>query len=229
MGIGSIIGAIAAPLIGGIFSAKGQAQANQDTQASTQVQMDFQKEMRATQYQTAMADMRAAGLNPMLAYQQGGAGNLSGSSYTAQNELEPIGDAMETSTNTAMTMRRQNADLEAIEKSNRAIEAGIVKTRQDTRTSSSTERLNEQQKRRSQAETNLTDQIGARARLDYRFREMDMNSAKAAQTQARTDETINKSQYGRILRWIDRAGRAINPFSTMAGQHTPSTSIIKKR
>lgn len=40
---------------------------------------DFQQNMRATQWQTAVGDMKAAGLNPMLAYAQGGAGNISGS------------------------------------------------------------------------------------------------------------------------------------------------------
>lgn len=45
-------------------------------------QMAFQERMRGTQYQTAMADMRAAGLNPMLAYSQGGAGTPIGASGT---------------------------------------------------------------------------------------------------------------------------------------------------
>jgi len=49
-----------------------------------QKQMDFQERMRATQYQTAVKDLQAAGLNPMLAYQQGGAGTPSGASAVGQ-------------------------------------------------------------------------------------------------------------------------------------------------
>jgi hypothetical protein len=65
--------------IGGIGSYMGQESANQANAAQSQKQMDFQERMRSTSYQTAVEDMKKAGLNPMLAYQQGGAGNQAGS------------------------------------------------------------------------------------------------------------------------------------------------------
>jgi len=57
---------------------KARAFASVEARAARDTQMNFQTAMSNTQYQRAMADMKAAGLNPMLAYQQGGAGTPSG-------------------------------------------------------------------------------------------------------------------------------------------------------
>lgn len=95
----------AASVIGGVLSSKGTRdtnQSNQNLSAEQNVwnahqaalarqfedqqagrQIDFQKDMANTSYQRAVGDMQAAGLNPMLAYSQGGAPAPSGAAGSA--------------------------------------------------------------------------------------------------------------------------------------------------
>jgi len=63
----------------------GGEDTNQANSAQSQAQMDFQREMSNTSYQRAVVDMKAAGLNPMLAYSQGGASSPGGSQAVMQN------------------------------------------------------------------------------------------------------------------------------------------------
>lgn len=87
---GSILGAVAGNVVGGLLGNKGQKDANDASAASVQKQMDFQERMSNTSYQRGMEDMRKAGLNPMLAFMKGGASVPSGSVYQAQNEMAPL-------------------------------------------------------------------------------------------------------------------------------------------
>lgn len=86
--------AVAPSVIGGIFAEDKQASANEANQNINNAQMAFnaeqadknrafQTQARASQYTTAVGDLKNAGLNPMLAYGNGGAGNLSGGQATA--------------------------------------------------------------------------------------------------------------------------------------------------
>ena len=87
-GVTSSIGDIFNPvsdLVGAGMSYLGQQSANEANSALSEKQMKFQEDMRKTQYQTSMKDMRKAGLNPILAYKTGGAGTPSGATAIMQN------------------------------------------------------------------------------------------------------------------------------------------------
>jgi len=106
--VAPLIAAIAPALIGGAFGLAGQAMANRETEASTARQMEFQQRMSDTQYQRGMEDMRKAGLNPILAYKQGGASAPSGASYTAGN----VGSAAIAGASSAQEMARSAKTLD---------------------------------------------------------------------------------------------------------------------
>lgn len=96
---------VAAAGVSGVASMFGQRSANQQNVKlaregmafeADQVskQMQFQERMSGTAYQRATEDMRLAGINPMVAYQQGGAstpggGAASGAAATVQDVVGP--------------------------------------------------------------------------------------------------------------------------------------------
>lgn len=105
----------------------GNERTNSANRAMAQSQMDFQERMANSSYQRAVADLNAAGLNPALAYGQGGAATPAGSTATM--------------TNSAESGARSFATSALLAEQKRNLEAQTLKTGADTRLSESQTKL----------------------------------------------------------------------------------------
>lgn len=136
MSFGDSGGILPALVLGGLSFA-GQMSANSANRdiadaatasnaAEAQKNRDFQERMSNSSYQRGMADMKAAGLNPLLAFSQGGASTPSGSTGSAatahmENALAPaVNSAVQgLQLHTALEQTQSQTSLNrAIEKTN---------------------------------------------------------------------------------------------------------------
>ncbi len=98
----------AAALGAGAMSLFGQERANVANREMAREQMRFQERMSGTSYQRAVEDMKLAGINPMLAYAQGGASSPGGQTARMEDVLGPA-------VSSAMSMMRMKKELKLLD------------------------------------------------------------------------------------------------------------------
>ena len=126
--LGSPEAAVGSAIVGGFLGNRGQRSANAANAQLAHNQMQFQERMSRTAYQRQVADMKAAGINPMLSAKMGGASTPSGQTAVMQNTAKAgIEGAMMVANlkNMQATARRTNAEANVIE------ETGMDKAHSD--------------------------------------------------------------------------------------------------
>lgn len=122
-----LVAAVAPAAIGGALSFLGGERTNKANARMAKQQMDFQERMSNTSWQRGVEDIKAAGLNPALAYGKGGADSPAGTMATQE-------DSISKGVSSALEAKALSSRLETERAQRDLIAAQAQKTREETLT-----------------------------------------------------------------------------------------------
>lgn len=183
----------ALPMVGDFLAYQGQRDTNAANAKMASEQMAFQERMANTAHQREVADLRAAGLNPVLSGTGGsGAATPPGAQARMENPAGELGERMRASMLQHAQIKNLAADTDLKGQLRR-------QAHQAVNTGTADEQLRIQQHQTEQANTRAAEHTA----------EILSNSAKGAKLEGEIDQT----RYGEIMRYIDRAIKAITGSS----------------
>lgn len=132
-GAGALLGgpmgaAVGGSIGGGLAGYFGQKDANEANLASAREQMAFQERMSSSAHQREVADLRAAGLNPILSA-NAGSSTPSGAQAMTQNAGQSLATGALEAANMIIGLKKQQKELQLMD-------AQIAKTKIDTKVAS---------------------------------------------------------------------------------------------